>query len=249
MIRGLVMIAVGGAAVAATSLAGSGAFREKSWNFPDFIWSSDDGTSGPDIMFSDNAPSAERSLTWAGGERLKFSVPAVIVFTQGATPSITVSGPAPLVDHVVLNGDQISLNGHVSHFHSGHSLHIAITAPNLHEFDLESAQDLHIAAIDTPKLKIDISGAGDVHAAGKVGVLDLTLEGLGNADLSNLMLTDARIEIDGVGDVKAGPSGNADLEINGAGAITLTRRPAHLTQEINGPGSVDVPKAPAGTTL
>jgi hypothetical protein len=72
---------------------------------------------------------------------------------------------------------------------------------------------------------------------------------LGNADMSGLVLTDAKIEIDGLGHVKAGPTGTADVEINGAGAVTLTQRPAHLSQEIAGLGSVNVPKQPAGTTL
>ena len=250
MIRGLAIVAMGGAAVAWASISMSGALREKAWHFPDFAWHVDgDAGTGPTIRLTGNEPTINRMLSWAGGEKLEFTVPAHIIFTQGPTPAITITGPAPLANHVVLDGDKLRLDRHFDNLDGAHGLTIAITAPTLHEFDLESAQDLHIDHIDTDVLVIDISGAGNVQANGTAKTLNLTLEGLGNADLAALTLTDATIEIDGLGHVKAGPTGNARVEINGAGAVTLTRRPFHLSQEINGAGSIDVPPAPPGTTL
>ncbi|MDE8343659.1 MAG: DUF2807 domain-containing protein, partial [Acidocella sp.] len=222
MIRGLVIIAVGGAAFAAVAISASGAFHTRSWQFPGMSMFEDgDSDHGGRINLSGHEPRIERDLTWAGGSKLTFEVPAEIQFTQGPTSKITLSGPDVIVSHVVLDGDTIRLDRHVSGaWHNDDALKITITAPALHDFSLDSAQSLHISDLNTDSLAISINGAGSVTVAGQAKSADITLAGLGQANLADLTLGNARIEIDGLGHVKAGPTGNVRVEINGAGAVT-----------------------------
>jgi hypothetical protein len=249
VIRGLTYVAIGGAVLALVAISLSGGFHSVKWHVPHGIVSFDDEGDGPDLRLTGNEPIITRDLAWSGGEALSFEVPAHIVFTQGPTPRITLTGPDALVNHVVLDGDALKLDRSVHNTNGLHGFTIAVTAPALDDFDLESAQDLTINSIHTDTLTIEVAGAGDVHASGSARNAKVTVEGLGNVNLDGMTLTDSTIEIDGLGHVTAGPTGDVSVEINGAGAVNLTKRPAHLDKEINGAGTVDQPTAPAGQSL
>ena len=148
-----------------------------------------------------------------------------------------------------LDGDTLTMDRGVHHMHAGTSLTIAITAPAVHSFTLQSAQKMTIDHYDADTLAIVVQGAGKVDAHGTARAVTLSIEGAGDADLSSLATTDAKIEVDGFGNVTAAPTGHADVQINGAGNVTLTRRPATLDQQINGAGHVSQPDAPAEQKL
>ena len=251
MIRALATVAIGGALIAIVCIGASGAGRSGSWHIPGASWSfdTDDDHAGPSLHLTGRETIVTRDLPWQGGERLTFDVPAAVTFTQGPVAKITLTGPDALVGHVVLDGERLKLDRSVHGISVRNSLKIAITGPSLHEFNLDSALKLDIHALATDALTLAIDGAGSVTAQGSAHSVKVTIDGAGEADLNALTLTDARIEIDGIGHVAAGPTGDAHVQIDGAGKVSLTKRPQHLSQEINGVGSVSQPDAPAGQTL
>ncbi|MDB5440201.1 MAG: hypothetical protein JWM33_2628, partial [Caulobacteraceae bacterium] len=123
----------------------------------------------------------------------------------------------------------------------GSSLKIAITGPTTESFDLNGAGTLDIQAYDRPNLKVDVSGAGKLNVSGKTQKLDVDLSGATEADLSNLAVTDAKLDISGVGHAKLKATGDVSVDISGAGAVELLAKPAHLSQQISGAGHVSQP--------
>jgi hypothetical protein len=249
MIRGLVVVAVGGAVLSALCIGASGAVSPHHWHVPSMNWTIDDEGEGPSLRLNGNEPVITRDLARTGGESLTFDVPAKITFTQGPVARMTLSGPDALVNHVVLVGDRMKLDRSLHGLTTRNALKVAITAPNLHDFHLESAQTLDINNLATDQFSVEIDGAGKVNAHGTAKSVKLEIDGAADADFSDLAVGDAKIEIDGLGHVIAGPTGDAHVEIDGAGKVTLTKRPAHLSQEINGAGSISQPDAPAGQAL
>lgn len=232
MIRGLILVAVGGAALSMACFATAAVRGPTTWHVSAFDLLDDDD--GP------TAPEASHQLDWKGGEALAFEVPASIVYTQGPVPGITVSGPRDIVDRVTLNGDVLGMDHiHHHHWHNGH-LRIVVTAPALKALTLRSAGSLTLNDVAVDHLSLTVEGAGSVTGHGKADMVTLKVAGAAQANLSDMVVRDADIDIAGAGHVSVGPSGHAAVHLSGVGSVKLTRKPASLTREISGIGSVRV---------
>jgi hypothetical protein len=240
MIRSLFIIAVASLVLTIVCLGGAAAIggREAArdgWNISgdgwtivqsDFEWESTDENT------------VTREIAWDGGDALTFDLSARVIYAQGETPSITVEGPAAVVDRVTFAEGRFDLEeGERTGRHS--RPRITIVAPAVNRFTLNGSQDLEIRDYDQPSLALAVSGSGDVEGYGRTEALTVTIDGSGDVDLKGLPSTDAVIEINGSGDVEAAPSGQADVTIRGSGDVDLTTRPRRLTSQVSGSGSVD----------
>ncbi|MBI1406299.1 MAG: DUF2807 domain-containing protein [Caulobacter sp.] len=207
----------------------------------------DHGRHGDMDSDSRYGPRAERTLDWAGGDSLALDIPAEVVFTQAAAPSITVSGPKRMVDRVSIEDGHIRFADdddmmHMGRWsHHGRRLRIQVAAPAVKAFTINGPADLTIRDYDQPSLDVRINGSGDVEGFGKTTDLTLSIAGSGDADLSRLTADSARVKIAGSGDAMLDAVSAADVRIAGSGDVTLERRPPTLTSDIAGSGDLDVP--------
>jgi hypothetical protein len=190
-----------------------------------------------------DTPRVEKTLAWAGAGTLTIEVPADVVYIQGATPTITVSGTPRLVERVRVEGGRIFIaddkETHVS-WGNRRRLTVTVTAPKVTRFEVNGSADVEIKGYDQPTLAIEIAGSGEVDAIGKTNTLDLSIAGSGEADLRNLAVTDADIAVAGSGDATVGATGAVEIAIAGSGDVTLTRQPASLSSEVAGSGDLRV---------
>jgi hypothetical protein len=212
----------------------------------------------------DPGPVVTRDFTWAGSPNLTISVPAEVTYIQGPTAKVTATGNSAVLDELEVTNDEVGLKegcnfswgfsvgdrkdqNHVrkncnSLFNNhGSPLKITITGPSTEKFQVNGAAKLDIQSYDRPDLKLDVSGAAKLTAAGKVKTLDADLSGATEADLGNLEVTDASLDISGVGHAKLKATGDVSVDISGAGAVELLTKPAHLTQDISGAGHISQP--------
>ncbi|MEH6664998.1 MAG: DUF2807 domain-containing protein [Brevundimonas sp.] len=179
-----------------------------------------------------------REIAWEGGEALTFDLSARVIYAQGETPSITVEGPAEVVDRVTFAEGRFGLEeGERTGRRS--RPRITVMAPAVRQFTLNGSQDLEIRDYDQPTLTLAVSGSGEIEGYGRTESLTVTIDGSGDVDLESLPSTDAVIEINGSGGVAAAPSGQADVTIRGSGDVDLTTRPARLISQVSGSGSVN----------
>ncbi len=254
MVRTLVLVAaVGfvlciGSLIAAFSLAG-GPFFIRDWQV---IHDGDEGSFHwtPKRHHGDAAdaggPSwgghATRVLAWTGGDTLEVDVPADIVYTQGSQTKLTIAGPSDAVAAVRLEGGRITFDR--DHGYDDARLKIEMTAPGVTRFDLTGSQNLVLENYKQAKLSLDISGAAHVSAKGEAKEVGLDIAGSGDADLAELAVQDARLDISGSGHARIGPKGNVKVDISGQGDVDLTAKPAKLTTDITGSGHVSQPGMP-----
>lgn len=187
----------------------------------------------------ERGPEVTRTLDWSGGDRLIVDAPADVVFTQGPTASVTVTGPGDRVAAVRLENGRLFIDDERGWRGWRDQVRVTITAPDVSAFELNGSGSLTLRTIDVPALRVAISGSGDVEAEGRARTVEVDVAGSGAADLSALVVTDATVEVSGSGEVDVGPTGRASISISGSGDVDLTRRPASVQSTVSGSGDVN----------
>lgn len=258
MIRNLLVITGVGFVLALVGIGGAVGLVGADVQRHDWVWVASEGSRGDgSIRFERGEvdPEVTRTLAWSGGDQLSIMMPGQVVYRQGDEAGVTVTGPRGLVDRVRLRDGRLSLEdydedkeerGYIRWSRNGirawsatEALKVVVTAPSVTRFDTGANGDLLIRDYDQPGLEVTLNGSGDVRARGRTDALALTVNGSGDADLDDLVVTDARVLVNGRGDVRVGPTGQADIRISGRGDVTLTRTPEQLAQSITGWGEVD----------
>ena len=187
---------------------------------------------------------ATRQIAWSGAEALDINISAEVTYTQSDESGITITGPKNWIERIVVDGDAITTQSGVkakwSHKNSKATVRIEVRAPNVKAFAINGAGKLAINGYKQDDLKVDVNGAGEVTAQGEAARLEVHVNGAGEGDFGKLTVQEADIELNGAGAVTAGPTRRAELEINGVGAIRLLNRPPELKQTVHGIGSVHV---------
>ncbi|MDE8651746.1 GIN domain-containing protein [Novosphingobium album (ex Liu et al. 2023)] len=196
------------------------------------------GGEGFNISFGPDAKGPRKTRTFAidSGQTLTMEVPVDLHFSRGDEAKMVVRGPAAAIDRLVWENGHLSLKGPAR---LGHGLDVTIVAPQIAGLDLEAPGDIALAGLQQDQFRLRSEGAVDLTADGKVRRLDIRAAGASDLDLARLDAEDATVRVDGMGDVSIAATRNVDVEINGAGNVTLHRKPAHLRSAINGVGSID----------
>lgn len=258
MIRTLLIIAGAAFVLALASMAAGVAVGGRDMAAHGWSWTFPGHGDGGDLIVTrqdgEDAREVTRTLAWAGGDKLVVDLAADVEYVQGDTPGITVRGPADRVDKVRIEGDRLVWTGdernqdeHIVYGRRANGrgfwvdsgeVHIVVTAPAVKIFDLRGSSDLTVKTYDQPTLTIDSSGSGDFRFSGVTKALDLTMTGSGDGDLSDLLTTDANVDISGSGDARIAPTGAVTADLSGSGDLDLATPPATLRQSITGSGDV-----------
>lgn len=185
-------------------------------------------------------PSSSRTLAWDGGDHLQVDIPADVRFGQAeGAPTVTVSGPRDVIEHVVLKNGRLQWEGRS--YGADHAVEVQLTAPKVTRFELNGGGDLDIHDFRQDQITIRNNGSGDVRVSGAAKTVDLDMSGSGEADLSALATDGAHVAVKGSGDATVAPKSWAKLELSGAGDVTLTTKPARLESRVTGSGHVEQP--------
>ena len=102
---------------------------------------------------------------------------------------------------------------------------------------IDGAGDVRLTGLDRDALEIEIEGAGDIEASGTVGSLIATVQGAGDADLSELVTRTARVTVDGAGDAQLNVTDTLDVSVHGAGDVSYRGDPS-VTSSVEGAGDL-----------
>jgi len=238
MIRTLVMIAIAGFVVslvtisAAVGIAGPQAILNGGWTFGPNGWGEHHGI----WRSNEEGPQTTRDIPWSGGDALDIDLPADVTYTQAAGPAkITVSGPKDAISDLEIRDGHI---GYIRHSDHDGTLTIAVSAPAVRKFTMESSGRLAIDNYDQDRLELSLEGDADASVKGVAKALQLSISGSADADLGALATHTAKVEIDGSGNATVRPTDAADLSLSGSGDVTLLSDPPKLQTHISGSGEV-----------
>jgi hypothetical protein len=119
----------------------------------------------------------------------------------------------------------------------GH-LKITITTPTLKSLESNGAGDIEIRGLNGGEQELVLAGAHNVKGEGRLDKLKLKLSGAGNINYKNVIVTDARVTVNGAGNVEINTSESLRAEVNGVGAVTYSGNPRKVESELHGLGSI-----------
>jgi len=236
-----------GAAVIVTSLGGpklrnrQGAFYGlpvfTNFSFPGSI--SFGGSCGGD---NTSDATATKTLAWTdSSDKITIDLAANVNWAPGSGTNVTLSGPAADVNRIRIDGDEITADCEPDDFRR-----LTITLPGrmFKDYEMNGVGQLHLTGLNQPSISLDVSGAALVDAAGVVPQTNLTVSGAASINLEHLITQDLKADLSGASNLTANPAETADIDLSGAGLVTLLTRPKNYHADIEGLGHIDVPDQP-----
>jgi len=83
-----------------------------------------------------------------------------------------------------------------------------------------------------------LSGASHASLKGTAGNLRLNVSGASHADLEELQIKDANVDVDGASHATVHPSGNLQARASGASSVQYAGQPANVDKQTSGASSV-----------
>lgn len=114
---------------------------------------------------------------------------------------------------------------------------VEVTADALEGVVIEGSSDVLLEDLDAQAFEIEVEGAGDLEASGSVDDLTATIQGAGDADLSDLSVRTATVTVEGAADAALNVSDELHVTVEGAGDVTYRGDP-DVESEIEGAGDL-----------
>ena len=204
-------------------LAQSGAFSDSS------TAGGGHGSGAAALQPRDVAPFDGISLTGASN----------VLIRVGGAQSLVVRGDADLLDRVTTRvQDGRLVIGTKGSFTSRSGMSVHVTMPSLTDLSLAGNGVIAASGIETARLTVTLSGNGIVRASGRATRLDVTLAGVGDAQLERLVAADVSALLAGTGRIAVTATKSLDASVPGAGSIVYGGNPSEVTRSVTGQGAV-----------
>lgn len=115
---------------------------------------------------------------------------------------------------------------------------ILIGMPALKAYHVEGAGSAELKNINGDSIDIGFQGAGRLVATGKVKLLKLNAQGVGDVDTKALLAQRADVTFEGIGAVKVYASERLDAVVQGMGSLSYFGNPRVINKTVEGIGSV-----------
>lgn len=168
---------------------------------------------------------------------------AKLEITVGEPASLQISGSEKAVRRIEteVRGNTLHIKGRTRDWvirDNNARLTVQITVPRLESLELEGGNDVQLSGLRGGDTKIKASGAANINGDGQLDQLTVRMTGAGHADLSRLVVADARVTVDGVGSVIVNARDSLDATMNGVGAIFYTGAPTKVNTRMHGLGTI-----------
>jgi Putative auto-transporter adhesin, head GIN domain len=114
---------------------------------------------------------------------------------------------------------------------------VQVAASSLDAVRIGGSSDVELGGLDLAELELEIEGAGEVEASGTADRLTATIQGAGDARLSELAVRTATVLVQGAGEAHLNVSERLDVRVQGAADVVYRGDP-DVTQDIDGAGEV-----------
>jgi hypothetical protein len=165
-----------------------------------------------------------RSYDYTGFDSVEVSGQWAVTIERGDAWRVAIEVPAELVDEVEveLDANELSLGYDGGWFRDGTVLEVAITMPALESLDLFGSTTASFSGFEGGTLSVEASGGIELRGtASRFDTLILESMGAGNVDFSDAPVT------------------NADVDVSGAGHVTLRMAGGRLTGDMLGAGTLE----------
>jgi hypothetical protein len=151
--------------------------------------------------------------------------------TIGIQPGISISPTKPINYHLkIKNLEAINLTGNGS-------VEAAGVVSRKMTIDMSGSGHIKILNIDASSLLLKLDGSGDVDLGGKVQSQDISIDGAGNYQASDLTSASGKVNISGSGSAFVKMLEVMEVNISGSGTVHYKGSP-EIKQNISGAGQI-----------
>jgi hypothetical protein len=116
---------------------------------------------------------------------------------------------------------------------------VMIRMPALVEIDGRGVYDLRATGLDNETTTIHSEGVGEITLEGRTRDLRVDQDGVGHADLRDLVAENADVRVQGIGDVYVFVEQELRARVSGLGEIRYAGDPASVDDHVEGFGSIE----------
>ncbi|MYN02108.1 DUF2807 domain-containing protein [Pseudoduganella sp. DS3] len=173
--------------------------------------------------------------------------PINVYVDVGKAQNVTISGRKEYLDKVstVVEGGVLRVvyeNTKKGSVTIKESDKLTVTVPALTSFRVLGAGESRVTNIHGERIDISFEGAGALHASGKVKLLRMKGQGVGQVDAKGLKAERADVNFAGMGDISVYASDTLNLIVEGMGNFTYYGNPKHLNKSVTGLGNISAGK-------
>ncbi|ODA96662.1 hypothetical protein BFX40_30020 [Mesorhizobium sp. SEMIA 3007] len=203
---------------------------------PDWVNAGGSWISGQSTCGAITSVRKEVTLPFSANDSFTIALPASVRYQPGDKAEAVVSGDSTLIDHVRMEGSQLSLDCETGWFSP--RLDVTVSGPAISDWRLVGSGELTLSQVNQPELRLNIRGSGSVVATGTTQTVDLEISGSGSGRLKDLIAQSAQVEIRGSGDAEVTAQADADVSISGSGDVDLYGHPTMRRSQVRGSGSI-----------
>lgn len=190
-----------------------------------------------------NDPVISEARDVSGFDAIELNGTAQLDVHVGESANVTIRGQARVIQDTSMEVQAGTLQIRTSRKALGWNLKngrvtIVVSVPHLKSLRLQGGNDVRLTGFSGGASRIHVEGAARVQASGKLDELHVDMQGAGVADLSDLAVQDARVTVEGVGQVIVNAQDSLDATMNGIGAIFYEGSPHSVNTRMNGIGTI-----------
>jgi hypothetical protein len=197
-----------------------------------------------DYRYTESRHSAASETRPVGSfDAIELEGDARLEITVGEPAEVIVRGASSVIGRTrtQVDGNTLHIEVHRKDWSWGKDrqrLTLEIKVPQLRLLQLDGGNDVRLRGFSGGQSSINVRGAARIRASGELDQLTVHLAGAGHADLSRLVVNDAKVTVDGVGSVLVHPKQTLDATMNGVGAILYSGNPSQVNSSMNGLGTI-----------
>lgn len=163
-----------------------------------------------------------------------------VVVHVGPRRSVVVRADDNLLDRVTtqVHDAKLVVGNKSGSFTTETPMSVDVEVPALDAVSLVGSGVVSVTDVDAAALAVTLTGSGVLRADGRVGRLDVTLAGSGDAQLGQLVARKVQAVVLGSGRIVVTATKRLDAAVPGTGAIVYGGDPAQVTTSVTGTGAV-----------
>ena len=196
------------------------------------------GEVGAGVATGDGQRSSQRREVPCFGE-ITVEAGVDLVVKRGSDCVVVIDADSNLIPLIAteVNGARLTVSTTRS-IQSQGRIQVEATTPQLKRVDIQGASNVKLVSVQSPSLEIVLSGSGEVAGDGRVGQLDVVVDGSGDVNLGRLRSDNVKVRISGAADAEIYAEQSLKVDLEGAGDVRYFGNPAHVEKNISGAGAV-----------
>jgi hypothetical protein len=185
-------------------------------------------------------PMTVQARTVPAFTRVDLTGSEVVTITVGRPRSVQVRGNRDLVEQVTTAVDHgvLQIGTQETSRPTNGSVHVNVDVPALDALTLDGNGVIVANEVRTSRLTVRMPGNGIVRATGTVTRLDVSLDGSGDAQLSDVKARDVYATLGGSGRIAVRASHGLDASVGGTGLIVYGGDPPLVKTSVTGTGAI-----------